>query len=61
MPPLTVYKEYRKDLQEIIQTLCKNKGIEMMPDHVHLLLSTPPKERVKLHGVPERKKCTNDV
>lgn len=46
-----IYKEYRKDLQEIIKTLCKYKGVEileghMMPDHVHLLVSTPPKTSV---------------
>ncbi len=39
-----IYNQYRKDLQEIIRTLCKYKGVEileghMMPDHVHLLLS----------------------
>ena len=43
-----IYKEDRKDLQEIIKTLCKYKGVEileghMMPDHVHLLVSIPPK------------------
>ncbi len=46
-----IYKEYRKDLQEIIRTLCKYKGVEiveghMMPDHVHLLVSIPPKMSV---------------
>ena len=43
-----IYNQYRKDLQEIIRTLCKYKGVEileghMMPDHVHLLLSIPPR------------------
>ena len=46
-----IYKQYRKDLQEIIRTLCKYKSVEiiegdMMPDHVHLLLSIPPKTSV---------------
>ena len=46
-----IYNEKRKDLQEIIRTLCKYKGVEileghMMPDHVHLLLSIPPKTSV---------------
>src|SRR5699024_6603852 len=46
-----IYKEYRKDLREIIRTLCKYKGVEileghMMPDHVHLLVSIPPKMSV---------------
>ena len=43
-----VYNQYRKSLQEIIKKLCAYKGVEiieghMMPDHVHLLLSIPPK------------------
>ena len=43
-----IYYEYRKDLQEIIRTLCRYKQVEiieghMMPDHVHLLLSIPPR------------------
>ena len=46
-----IYNQYRKDLQEIIRTLIKYKGVEiieghMMPDHVHLLISIPPKTSV---------------
>ena len=46
-----IYGQYRESLQEIIRTLCKYKGVEileghMMPDHVHLLLSIPPKTSV---------------
>ncbi len=46
-----IYNQYRADLQEIIRTLCKYKGVEileghMMPDHVHVLLSIPPKVSV---------------
>lgn len=46
-----IYKELRKDIQDIIRDLCKWKGIEiieghMMPDHVHLLVSIPPKYSV---------------
>ena len=46
-----IYNQYRKDLQEIIRTLYKYKGIEiteghMMPDHVHRLVSIPPKTSV---------------
>ena len=46
-----VYYEYRKDLQEIIRTLCRYKEVEiieghMMPDHIHLLLSIPPKTSI---------------
>ena len=40
--------QYRESLREIIKLLCKYKGVEileghLMPDHVHLVLSIPPK------------------
>ena len=46
-----IYGQYREDLREITRNLCRYKGIEiieghMMPDHVHLLLSIPPKYSV---------------
>ena len=46
-----IYHQLRKDIREIIQDLCKWKGVEiiegnMMPDHVHILVSIPPKMNV---------------
>ncbi|OPY58374.1 MAG: Transposase IS200 like protein [Pelotomaculum sp. PtaU1.Bin035] len=46
-----IYNELRADIKGIIKDLCKWKGIEiieghMMSDHVHLLLSIPPKYSV---------------
>lgn len=46
-----IYNQYRKSLREIIKRLCAYKGVEiieghMMSDHVHLLLSIPPKMSV---------------
>ena len=43
-----IYYKLRKDIQQIIKQLCKWKGVEiieghMMPDHIHLLVSIPPK------------------
>ncbi|MDX8416369.1 IS200/IS605 family transposase [Absicoccus intestinalis] len=43
-----IYNQYRKDLGEILRTLCRYKGVEiieghLMPDHVHMLVSIPPK------------------
>jgi len=43
-----IYNQYRRDLQEDIRLLCQYKGVKileghMMPDHVHLLVSIPPK------------------
>ena len=46
-----VYNQYRESIKEIIKQLCSYKGVEiieghLMPDHVHLLLSIPPKMSV---------------
>lgn len=46
-----IYNQYRESLREIIKRLCSYKNVEileghMMPDHVHLLLSIPPKMSV---------------
>ena len=43
-----IYGEVRKKIGGIIKDLCRQKGIELleghaMPDHIHLLLSVPPK------------------
>lgn len=41
----------REDIRDIIRDLCKRKGVAIleghtMPDHIHLLLSIPPKDSV---------------
>ena len=46
-----IYNKLRKDVKEIIQDLCKWKGVEIieghaMPDHIHLLVAIPPKMSV---------------
>lgn len=43
-----IYNQLRKDISGYISTLCKYKGVEiieghMMKDHVHLIVSIPPK------------------
>lgn len=43
-----IYNQYRKDLGEILRTLCKYKGVEiieghLMGNHVHRLVLIPPK------------------
>ena len=40
--------QYKTDLRDIIKQLCSYKGVEiiqghLMPDHVHMLVSIPPK------------------
>ena len=46
-----IYNQLKVDIREILKALCKYKGVEileghMMPDHIHLLLSIPPKYSV---------------
>ena len=43
-----IYNQYRESLGEILRQLCGYKGVEiieghMMTDHVHMLVSIPPK------------------
>ena len=44
-----IYNQYKEDIRDIIKTLCKYKGVEiieghLMPDHIHMLMvSIPPK------------------
>ena len=42
------FDEKRKKIREILRTLCKWKGVEVIegeicPDHIHILVSIPPK------------------
>ena len=43
-----IYNSLRKDIGEYLSKLCKYKGVKLieghlMPDHVHMLVSIPPK------------------
>ena len=45
------FNEKREEIRDIIRTLCQWKGVEIIegeicPDHIHLLLSIPPKMSV---------------
>ena len=45
------FQEKREGIRDIIKTLCQWKGVEIIegeicPDHIHLLLSIPPKMSV---------------
>lgn len=46
-----IYEKLRTDIIDIMKDLCKWRGVEiieghMMPDHIHLLVSIPPKMSV---------------
>ena len=43
-----IYNQYRASIGEILKQLCGYKGVEiieghLMPDHIHMLVSIPPK------------------
>lgn len=56
-----LYGQIRSRLREILRELAKRKGIEIvegnvMPDHVHMMLSIPPKYSVaRIVGYMKRK------
>ncbi|MCU9778212.1 IS200/IS605 family transposase, partial [Enterococcus faecalis] len=46
-----IYVQLRRDIGKIIRKLCEMKEVEIdeahaMPDHIHMLVSIPPKFRV---------------
>ena len=43
-----IYNQYKESIRDILKQLCDYKGVEIieghiMPDHVHMLVSIPPK------------------
>ena len=61
-----LYGSTRRKVGEILRDLCRQKEIELvegkaMPDHVHLLLSIPPKyKRSDDVGLLEGEECHSD-
>lgn len=46
-----IYREIKVDIGKILRKLCEQKGVEIIeaklcPDHVHMLVSIPPKYSV---------------
>ena len=46
-----IYNQYKEDMRDILKQLCAYKGVEileghLMPDHIHMLVSIPPKYSV---------------
>ena len=54
------YREKRVEIGKILRQLCEWRGVkiieaEVCPDHIHMLVEIPPKNRsVELYGLPER-------
>ena len=48
---LVIYGQIKKDIGQILRKLCEQKGVEKIeaeacPDHIHMLISIPPKYSV---------------
>ena len=48
---MVIYREIKADIGKILRQLCQQKGVEIIeaeacPDHIHMLLSIPPKHSV---------------
>ena len=48
-PRQIIYGKIKKDIGDIIRKLCEWKGVEIIeaeacPDHIHMLVSIPPKK-----------------
>ena len=48
---LAIYGQIKKDIGQILRRLCKQKGVEIIeaeacPDHIHMLISIPPRYSV---------------
>ena len=61
-----IYGQYNESIGKILRQLCNYKGVEiieghLMPDHIHMLVSIPPKHSVsQFMGVSERKEQPDD-
>lgn len=62
-----IYNQVRKDLIEIFQRLCKYKKIEIIEGHMMARSCASvgkhptQNQRIKFHGLFERKKCLDDL
>ena len=62
-----IYKELRKDIQQIIKDLCKWKGVEIIEGHydagsyTYSGKYTAQIQCISIHGISQREKCNDDI
>ena len=62
-----IYGQIRQDIGVILRKLCQQKDVEIIeakacPDHIHMLISIPPKYSVaQIMGYLKRKRQFNDL
>ena len=64
---MEIYGQIKQDIGIILRKLCQQKGVEIIeaqacPDHIHMLVSIPPKYSVsQVMGYFEREKQLDDI
>ena len=65
---MVIYKQIKVDIGRILRKLCEQKGVEIIeaeayPDHIHMLISIPPKYSAIITGSsrPGKKAAANRV
>ena len=58
---MVIYGQIKKDVGEILRRLCDQKGVEIIeaqacPEHIHMLISIPPKYSVSKSWVISKEK-----
>ena len=62
-----IYGKVKVEIGKILRQLCERKGVEILeaeacPDHIHMMVSIPPKISViRVYGVSEGKKFAHDL
>ena len=62
-----IYGKLKVEIGKILRMLCERKGVEIIeanacPDHIHMLVSIPPKYSVsEFMGYLKGKKLTDDI
>ena len=62
-----IYGQYKESIGQILRRLCNYKGVEiaeghLMPGHVHMLASIPPKYSVsQFMGIFKRQEQPDDI
>ena len=64
---MEIYGQIKQDIGVILRKLCQQKGVEIIeakacPDHIHMLISIPPKYSVsQIMGYLKGKKQPDDI
>ena len=54
-----IYNQYKESIRDVLKQLCSYKGVEileghLMPDHIHMLVSTAKIQHIFIYGISEK-------